>query len=334
MPAPTSDVSISDGSVEVTSGLYDTSDGIKLQVAGDSYPRIHLTPQGEIKSGDGTATPNSGAGGPVFVYDSDGTAAGNVYTDWSTLLSAVAAVEGLKYIYIPGDETLPTSGMPSAGWDLDGATLTGPSGAATTTPIVSFPDGCKLDPSGVGTTMATGLILYSSSSSSVVTYDSAGLAVVTLRDSAIVVSDTEAFFDVNHASAVAIFALDEGSGFHTDTSLTALGASDIANGDHPVVKIQSALLCQVIPTTATCTLATGTLEGAGDVTIMFGAVVGSGVSTTHSGVSGTITTTVTPSTASVSHTQADTNDWTAADGATLKVHLDELADRVYALENP
>ena len=36
--------------------------------------------------------------------------------------------------------------------------------------------------------------------------------------------------------------------------------------------------------------------------------------------------------ADLTHTQADTNDWTVADGSTVAAHLDELADRVTSLE--
>lgn len=57
MTVQTADVSIQDGTITVSSGLHDTDDGIKLEVAGDAYPRIHFTPQGDIKTGDGTAAP-------------------------------------------------------------------------------------------------------------------------------------------------------------------------------------------------------------------------------------------------------------------------------------
>lgn len=60
MPSNFSDVQITESDITITSGLYDTDDGIKLQVVGDAEPRVHITPQGEIKSGDGTAAPTSG----------------------------------------------------------------------------------------------------------------------------------------------------------------------------------------------------------------------------------------------------------------------------------
>lgn len=66
----TADVSIDDATITVQSGLHDTDDGIFLKVAGDAYPRIHLTPQGTILQGDGTVAPEvqaSGGGGITSV---------------------------------------------------------------------------------------------------------------------------------------------------------------------------------------------------------------------------------------------------------------------------
>lgn len=57
-----SDVTFTDGGITVESGLYDTDDGIKLQVAGEDYPRVHLTPQGEVLVGDGTEAPTALSG--------------------------------------------------------------------------------------------------------------------------------------------------------------------------------------------------------------------------------------------------------------------------------
>ena len=58
------DVTVSPDSVVVVSGLSDTDDGIKLKVDGDEFYRVHLTPQGEVLVGDGTAAPTS-----VTAYD-------------------------------------------------------------------------------------------------------------------------------------------------------------------------------------------------------------------------------------------------------------------------
>lgn len=54
---PTSDISIDEGTISITSGLFDTDDGVTLRVSADPYPRVHLTPQGQVKTGDGTAPP-------------------------------------------------------------------------------------------------------------------------------------------------------------------------------------------------------------------------------------------------------------------------------------
>lgn len=89
-PVSTADVSIDDGTITVQSGLFDTEDGIKLKVAGDSYPRIHLTPQGEVLQGDGTATPEVSSGG--------GTTKVPLPSDWTVNNDTTpSAVTGLAF---------------------------------------------------------------------------------------------------------------------------------------------------------------------------------------------------------------------------------------------
>lgn len=87
---PTADVSVTDSAVEITSGLFDTDDGLKAKVSGDPYWRVHITPQGAIKTGDGTAPPadSSGGGRAGFVFVNDG---GGV-VDLSTSTAASFAV--------------------------------------------------------------------------------------------------------------------------------------------------------------------------------------------------------------------------------------------------
>lgn len=53
----TRNVSIEDATVEITAGEYDTSEGFRAQVEGDEFPRVHISPQGVIATGDGTAAP-------------------------------------------------------------------------------------------------------------------------------------------------------------------------------------------------------------------------------------------------------------------------------------
>lgn len=54
-----SDVQTTDSGITITSGLFDTDDGITLQVAGDAHPRVRITPQGGLLRGNGTATPTA-----------------------------------------------------------------------------------------------------------------------------------------------------------------------------------------------------------------------------------------------------------------------------------
>ena len=49
----------------IVEGLYDTHDarGIRMKVSGDDWYRVHITPQGEVRVGNGTAPPVSIGGG-------------------------------------------------------------------------------------------------------------------------------------------------------------------------------------------------------------------------------------------------------------------------------
>lgn len=64
--------------------------------------------------------PTTGGGGggvtSVFVYRPGGVAADNVYDDWSTLMTAVDGVEGLRTIQF--DDSLATVTIPSGAWDM------------------------------------------------------------------------------------------------------------------------------------------------------------------------------------------------------------------------
>jgi hypothetical protein len=55
----------------------------------------------------------------VFVYNSSGSQSGNRFNTFSDLMTATAAQEGPKVVIIEQDETIPTTGMPLAGWNFD-----------------------------------------------------------------------------------------------------------------------------------------------------------------------------------------------------------------------
>ena len=112
--SPSADVSFAAGTITVTSGLYDTDDGIKLQVAGDVYPRLHFTPQGNALVGDGTLTPVMHNGSYVanfIVADAD--LAGGVFTTLDLMdisggflaeNTARATLVGLRVLILSGDD--------------------------------------------------------------------------------------------------------------------------------------------------------------------------------------------------------------------------------------
>lgn len=126
----TRNVSIEDATVEITAGLYDTSEGFRAQVEGDDFPRFHATPQGEVKVGDGTAPPeplaSGGGGGPVqavaSVQSSTDLAGGdfttvNIVDSFNTVVAADVPREGVIGLTVfkyagddPGVYTVTASG--------------------------------------------------------------------------------------------------------------------------------------------------------------------------------------------------------------------------------
>lgn len=111
-PTPASDITFDGGSLVVTSGLYDTEDGIKLKVAGDVEPRVHITPQGSVKTGDGTTAPTaiSGVGlvsaFPVPIVDDVCDLAAAIAAGYSTVQTTVTDETDVE-IVMPDPATTP-----------------------------------------------------------------------------------------------------------------------------------------------------------------------------------------------------------------------------------
>lgn len=111
-PTPASDITFDGGSLVVTSGLYDTEDGIKLKVAGDVEPRVHITPQGSVKTGNGTTAPTALGGGggesaiEVAIVDDVADVAAAVAAGYSTVEIHVTAETDVDAV-MPDPETSP-----------------------------------------------------------------------------------------------------------------------------------------------------------------------------------------------------------------------------------
>ncbi len=81
----------------------------------------------------GSASPSSMVG-TEFVYRPGGTASGNVYTSWSTMMTAVATRDGPKVIVI--DTSAGAASVPAGTWDLTGVILRGYKPGFTTLTVV------------------------------------------------------------------------------------------------------------------------------------------------------------------------------------------------------
>lgn len=93
--------------LEISTGIDDTDDGVKLGVDGEHFWRTHLTPQGEILTGDGGSLPTPLSGTYPTVYNVAGYgAAGDGTTDDTTAIQdaidAAEAANGGTVYFPPG----------------------------------------------------------------------------------------------------------------------------------------------------------------------------------------------------------------------------------------
>lgn len=118
-----------------TSGEFDTDDGIAMQVDGESFPRVKITPQGAIVTGDGDAAPANAGGIARGALTSAGLPAPSetmAWVDVSTLglprleysvnsLGIVEIVGSTGYLQVVDEEIIP--GTPTA-TDRGGCVIT------------------------------------------------------------------------------------------------------------------------------------------------------------------------------------------------------------------
>jgi len=50
-------MSVASPSLTITSGEFDTDDGITMHISGEAHPRVRIAPQGTVSTGDGTSAP-------------------------------------------------------------------------------------------------------------------------------------------------------------------------------------------------------------------------------------------------------------------------------------
>lgn len=70
---------IASDDIEISVGRDDTDKGVKLGVEGDPFWRVHITPQGEVLTGDGTATPTTLAVDPGAFAPAPATVFVNIF---------------------------------------------------------------------------------------------------------------------------------------------------------------------------------------------------------------------------------------------------------------
>lgn len=313
-----------------------------VEISGVAVPALNTgSPYDVLRQNDaGSALEWVGNAVPSFIYNSSGSQAGFRYNNWADLMTAVAAADQPKEILFEQDETIPTTGMPTDGWHLNGARLTSDdTGVPADRPIVTFPDGCKLDPAGLGLLLGDTVTLRSDSTSPVITLDSTGIQVVNLGDLVMMMSTAEVFIYCNNAGGVFIVSLGSVSSLRTISSYnTATGASETGS-DHPVIGFNAGALNLVTTTHASAYIEAETVEGAANVTFSHNHAWPDSYETkitaaSQTGISGSVLYDKKPGATSMVFTQTTTGHWTVADGSSVADTLDEVGSRLSDVEDP
>jgi hypothetical protein len=123
----------------------------------------------------------------AFVYRPGGVADGNVYIDWTSLMTAMGAVAGPRLLEVDGSLVGGTAHVPAGAWNLNDMTLTSTNG----TDILNFDNGATIVAQQWSVTNALG-VTHSSAAPiwTVATFED----LLTLTDSALVYSTSAVAF--------------------------------------------------------------------------------------------------------------------------------------------
>lgn len=160
-----------------------------------------------------------------FLFKPGATAAGNVYTDWSSLMSAVSLANGAKNIVVDG--YLATPYITSGTWDVGGCTISGLAGSDGFFPTIIVNDGAvltfdflRLEYIGV----------TSNSTSSVCVFDGGAGCALSVYSS-VIISPTTPFFDIKGAAGAVTLLCDE--------------ASELGDETNPILEVESPAIAEV-----------------------------------------------------------------------------------------
>jgi hypothetical protein len=175
---------------------------------GGANPVIGIAPATGAAAGSMSAvdkTKLDASASPTFVFRPGGVASGNVYTSWTTMMTAVAAIAGPKWIQV--DSSLAAANVPAGTWAVDSVTFLGSVGTILNS-LLTFQQGAHISFNIL--TVDSDLELTSVSTLPVAALPNG--AVVNLRGGAIILpSATATFFNAIAAGTVEL----QMSGFST-----------------------------------------------------------------------------------------------------------------------
>lgn len=229
--------------------------------------------QGATGPGAGAtgATGPAGTGGSGLVYNSSGSQTGNRFNDWSDLVTQVGSMETPVTIFFEQNEDIP-----SGTWDLSGGiTLVGSIITGGGQVELAFQDGCVIEFGSGDIVHIDYLSLVTESTSPVVTTGSSEAYYVLLNNSSLeATSGADPMFSAVSNGTIALVCLGSLS-------------NHIGEGNYAVVEAgtSSAVLLQM---DGDYSVDIDALTGAGVFQITAGLLSISSISSTQTGVSGSI----------------------------------------------
>jgi hypothetical protein len=232
-----------------------------------TYIGTSLVTQGEISGGGGGLTAADRA---TIIYRPGGSAAGNIYNTTASAFAAFNAVDGPKRMVIDDSVTSPavidTTGMPGAGWDLEGQPLEGFRGRNVSLTIA---DGVKLQ----NLRAIAGLMQVTNQATAAVCTDLAPGEIVILWDSVQLISGSTGALWQTPASGTTVCLVENFTGIFSGFLL-----ADVQSGCTFALEAGTAV-----------TLGGNNFTGPAGASLNLSEKTGSTVlSTTHSGFSGSV----------------------------------------------
>lgn len=159
--------------------------------------------------------------GTALVFQPGGTAAGNVFTSWSALMTAAATVQGPITVFFDGRHNANVCTVPAGAWAFATNDVTFEGSWLTPQTVVKFATGATLS----GVARIGNVALENDSTAAVMTYAD-GLTHNVRIDGSVYSTTTAPFFSVSAASSLNLYLFEGslGDGTHPAASTASVGS--------------------------------------------------------------------------------------------------------------